>query len=323
MSFLIGWNKTAPRPSRKNQAAARHGESLVEKAVEVIVGAELGIAQRFGQLAGVARCPATAPAPPPPLLKRPVVMVTGLLMQASSYAPLAQHLAQNPKNGPFAIYSVADGQFHLRTLRGPVMSQEQLKGTKLFAIQYLDPRAAPAEKEPQLAQALRAIGAASGAETIDLVAHSAGCTDTRLHLDRRARGDGAGEPVIGEVVFVGPASHGTFMGNLGDAVGGLAGVHEAGKALEIGSPLVDGLNERWAEQRAQVTGQVTIIAVTGAPTVGQGGISDGDGFMPLDEVSLPDTSTVALRGPDPTLVAHLAETQYTGVIAAMEQALAG
>ena len=35
------------------------------------------------------------PAPPAPALKRPVVMITGLTMQAASYDPMAKHLASN------------------------------------------------------------------------------------------------------------------------------------------------------------------------------------------------------------------------------------
>src|SRR5439155_13003663 len=50
-------------------------------------------------------------APPPPVLKRPVVMITGLTMQAASYDPLAKHLASNQANGQTAVYVVGDGKF--------------------------------------------------------------------------------------------------------------------------------------------------------------------------------------------------------------------
>ncbi len=260
------------------------------------------------------------PAPPAPTLKRPVVMITGLTMQAASYDPMAKHLAANSANGKVAVYVVADGKFHDGGVGGKVLTDAQAAKTKMFQIQYTDVKGAPSDKEPQLEQAFRAIKRATNAPALDVVAHSAGCTDFRLYLDKRPAADKS--IGINEAVFIGPASHGTFMGNVGNAVGRPIGVEKAGTELEIGSPLVKHLNDDWANQRGQVKGNVTIVGISGAPTPGQGGLSNGDGFMPVNQLGMANANTVVLKGSDPTPVAHLMEVGYSGVIAEVQKRLA-
>ncbi len=260
------------------------------------------------------------PAGPPPVLKRPVVMVTGLTMQAASYDPMARSLMANPQNGKLAVYSASDGQFHAGGVSGPVMTPDQLKQTKIFEIQYTDVRGAPSEKAPQLQRAFNAIAHATGQHDVDVVAHSAGCTDFRLYLDSRSQADQANVH-INKAVLIGPASHGTFMGNLGDAVGGPLGVKDAGHQLELDAGLVNQLNQSWDRQKGQVAKGVTIIGIGGAPTPGKHGISDGDGFMPLNSVGMPGAETVTLKGADPTPVAHLMEVGYSGVIDEVQKRL--
>lgn len=259
------------------------------------------------------------PAPPPPVLKRPVVMITGLTMQAASYDPMAKHLASNSANGKVAVFVVADGKFHDGGVDGKVLTDTQAAKTKMFQIQYTDVKGAPSDKEPQLEQAFRAIKRATHAPSLDVVAHSAGCTDFRLYLDKRPEADKS--IGINEAVFIGPASHGTFMGNVGNAVGRPIGVEKAGTELEIGSPLVKHLNDDWAKQRGQVKGNVTIVGISGAPTPGQGGLSNGDGFMPVNQLGMPNANTIVLKGSDPTPVAHLMEVGYSGVIAEVQKRL--
>ena len=256
---------------------------------------------------GISRLGLTAftPAPPPPVLKRPVVMITGLTMQAASYDPMAKHLASNSANGKVAVYVVADGKFHDGSVAGKVLTDAEAAKTKMFQIQYTDVKGAPSDKEPQLEKAFRAIKRATNAPALDVVAHSAGCTDFRLYLEKRPAADKA--IGINEAVFIGPASHGTAMGNVGDAVGRPLGVEKAGTELEIGSPLVKQLNDDWAAQRNQVKGNVTIVGISGAPTPGQGGLSNGDGFMPVNQLNMANANTVVLKGSDPTPIAHLME----------------
>ncbi len=263
---------------------------------------------------------AFTPAPPPPVLKRPVVMITGLTMQAASYDPLARHLASNSANGKVAVFVVADGKFHDGSVGGKVLTDAQATKTKMFQIQYTDVKGAPSEKEPQLEYAFRAIKRVTQAPALDVVAHSAGCTDFRLYLDQRPAADKS--IGINEAVFIGPASHGTFMGNVGDAVGRPIGVEKAGAELEMGSPQIKRLNDTWAGQRSQVKGLVTIVGISGAPTPGQGGLSNGDGFMPVNQLDLPNARIIVLKGSDPTPLAHLMEVGYSGVIAEVQKRLA-
>ena len=270
------------------------------------------------QRASAAGFTAYAPAGPAPTLRKPLVMITGLTMQASSYDPLSKHLASNSANGAVAVYVASEGRFREGGVEGEPMSAAAVSGAKIFQVQYRNVKGAPSEKAPQIAAAMDAISKATGASDLDVVCHSAGCTDFRLYLQDRAQR----RPAVDHAVFIGPASHGTFMGNVGDAVGGIVGLEKAGSELEIGSPLVRSLNERWDGQRDQCAGGVTIIGITGAPTAGQGGLSDGDGFMPIDEVAMPGADTVTLRGADPTPIAHLKEVGYSGVIGVVQRAIA-
>ena len=259
------------------------------------------------------------PLGPPPTLSKPVVMITGLTMQASSYDPMAQHLASNPKNGPVAVYVVADGKFHQGSVTGPVMNPQQAQSAKIFEVQYIDPKAAPTEKAPQIAQAMKAIQGATGQSNVDVVCHSAGCTDFRLYLQQRTGADAS--MGIDHTVFIGPASHGTEMGNVGDAVGAPLGLKQAGGELAVGSSLVDNLNQNWSNQLGQMKGGLTIVGLKGAPTASPEGLVDGDGYMPADSVGMPGAKTVMLQGVNPTPLMHLWEVHYSGVINTVDQAL--
>ncbi|MBS1151035.1 MAG: hypothetical protein H6Q89_2733, partial [Myxococcaceae bacterium] len=293
---LDGFKKAVDQASARLQAEVFHGP----------IGRAVSETPKTGWVAkGIARLGLTAfkPAPPPPVLKRPVVMITGLTMEAASYDPMAKHLASNSANGKVAVYVVADGKFHDGGVNGKVLTDAQAAKTRMFQIQYTDVKGAPSDKEPQLERAFRAIQRATHAPALDVVAHSAGCTDFRLYLDRRPAADRS--IGINEAVFIGPASHGTFMGNVGNAVGRPIGVEKAGTELEIGSPLVQHLNDGWAGQRNQVKGDVTILGISGAPTPGKGGVSNGDGFMPVNQLDMANAHTIVLKGSDPTPVAHL------------------
>ena len=200
------------------------------------------------------------------------------------------------------------------------MSGDQASQAKIFEVQYLDAKAAPSEKAPQIAQAMDAIQQATGTGNVDVVCHSAGCTDFRLYLEQRSPEE---QQSIGidHAVFVGPASHGTEMGNLGEAVGGVAGLADAGGELAVGSSLISDLNANWDQQRQQIPGGVTIVGLEGAPTASPNGLVDGDGYMPADSVGMPGTKTVMLQGIDPTPLMHLFEIHYSGVINTVDSVL--
>ncbi len=254
---------------------------------------------------------AFAPLQAPPVLKRPVVMLPGLTLGADSYNPLAKHLASNKANGPVATYVAADGKFHLGGKDGRVMQPAEVQRAKLFQMEYKSAKGAPSDKAREVASMMKAVAQATHAE-LDVVTHSAGGHDFRQYLDTRSGADAAVK--IHRAVMIGPVSHGTVMGNIGDVAGGLVGVKKAAGELGIGDPLVKHLDATWEKQRAQIATDVTVIAISGAPTAGPGGIQTGDGFVQVDEIDLAKSKTVVLKGADPTPLAHLKEVGYSGVI---------
>lgn len=257
---------------------------------------------------------AYGPKDAPPVLQRPVVMIPGLTMPARSFDGLADQLATNPANGPVVVYVAAQDTFRLGDAQGPEVTGEALESAKLFQVEYADPWAASTVKAPQLARAFERISAATGKGTVDVVTHSAGGTDFRLYLDGR---DPSRGPSVERAVLIGPATHGTYVGNIGKVVGDpFKNVDDAARELAVGSPLVDGLNATWERQRAQLPGGVTIIGTTGTPTLGpeKGLFEDGDGFMPTAQLDLPGATTVLMEGPHDTAAAHLWQVQYSGVV---------
>ncbi len=259
------------------------------------------------------------PLKPPPALKRPLVMVPGLTLGERSYDPLAAHLAKNPSNGKVAVYVAQEGRFRADSKDGPVLSDADVARMKLFQIEYRDAKRPPTEKAPQLAEAFAAIERATGAREVDVVTHSAGGYDFQLYLDGR---DPAASVGIRNSVFIGPVTGGTFIGNAGaNKLGGLLGLDDAAAELSVGAELVERLDARWDAQRAQIKGQVTVVAVTGAPTVEPGGIRDGDGYTSPVRAAKPNAELVVVRGANPTPLAHLNEVGYTGVINAVADAL--
>jgi hypothetical protein len=117
--------------------------------------------------------------------------------------------------------------------------------------------------------------------------------------------------------MIGPASHGTCMGNIGAVVGHpVKNVDDAARELAEGSPMINNLNADWDKQRNQIQGGVTIIGLTGTPTLGPkpGLFEDGDGYMPTAQLDMPGAKTVLMEGPHKTPLAHLWEVQYPGVV---------
>ncbi len=257
---------------------------------------------------------AYGPLAEPPTLKRPVVMIPGLTMPAQSFDTMANQLGRNPKNGPVVVYVAEQDTFRLGDAQGREVTAKELQSAKLFQVEYRDPWASPTMKAPQIAKAMERISKATATESVDVVTHSAGGTDFRLYLDGR---DPAKSPKVERAVFIGPASHGTYLGNIGDVVGApVKNVDDAARELAVGSKMINGLNTTWGRQRAQLPGGVTIIGTTGTPTLGpaKGVFEDGDGYMPSAQLDLPGATTVRMEGPHNTPLAHLWQVQYSGVV---------
>ena len=257
---------------------------------------------------------AYGPLQAPPTLKRPVVMIPGLTMPAKSFDHMGDGLAQNKANGPVVVYVASQDKFRLGDQQGREVTAAELKSAKIFQVEYKDPWASPTKKAPQIAQAMSRIAAATGKGDVDVVTHSAGGTDFRLYLDQR---DASKGPKVSHLAMIGPASHGTYLGNIGAVVGNpLKNVDDASRELAVGSKMIGDLNNSWDRQRSQVSGGVTIIGTTGTPTLGpaKGAFEDGDGYMPSAQLDMPGAKTVRMEGPHNTPLAHLWQVQYSGVV---------
>lgn len=212
------------------------------------------------------------------------------------------------------VYVASEGKFRLGDKQGREATAAEVKGAKLFELEFKDPWASPTLKAPQIADAMDRISKATSAGSLDVVTHSAGGTDFRKYLDDR---DPKRGPKIERAVMIGPASHGTYLGNIGAVTGNvLKNVDDAARELAVGSKTIDGLNETWDRQRSQVAGGVTIIGTTGTPTLGpdRGVFEDGDGYMPSKQLDLPGAKTVLMEGPHNTPLADLWQVQYSGVV---------
>ncbi|MDP3232218.1 MAG: alpha/beta hydrolase [Myxococcales bacterium] len=257
---------------------------------------------------------AYGPLDAPPTLKRPVVMIPGLTMPAQSFDKLGDQLATNKANGPVIVYVASQDTFRLGDAQGREVTGAELKNAKLFQLEYKDPWASPTLKAPQIARAMERIASATKQPGLDVVAHSAGGTDFRLYLDQR---DASKGPKVERAVLIGPASHGTYVGNIGGVVGNpVKNVDDAARELAVGSKLIGDLNTNWERQRSQVAGGVTIVGTSGTPTLGpkKGLFEDGDGYMPTAGLAMPGAKTVVMEGPHNSPLAHLWQVQYSGVV---------
>ncbi len=281
------------------------------------------IAQQRDRFVAATGLTAFAPLEKAPVLKRPVVMIPGLTMPASSYDPLARNLATEKANGPVATFVAATGQFHYGGKDGRVMSDQELAGAKIFQLEYKDAKAAPTDKAPQIAAMMQAVAAKTGGKEVDVVTHSAGGHDFRQYLDTRTEA----HTNIGKLVMIGPVTHGTVMGNIGSKIGGPLGLKKASDQLGIGDELVKHLDDAWPKALAQIGGGVNIIGVSGAPTLGPKGkdghlgFQTGDGYVQADELGLPGAQVKVLKGADPTPIAHLKEVGYSGVVNEVQSVL--
>lgn len=331
-------NGAKPTPARARNEIARESRSPFERLKDAF---DTGPLDRFNvakdwmsdrlfnklapnkpasSLSGAQRV-AYGPVNAPPVLKRPVVMIPGLTMPAASFDKAGQGLAKNPANGPVAIYVAAEDSFRLGSAQGRKLGAHELRDVKIFQIEYKDPWAAPTKKAPQIDRAMQRIAQATGQGSVDVIAHSAGGTDFRLYLDQR---DPKKSPKLNEAILIGPASNGTYVGNIGAVVGNpVKNVDDAARELAVGSKLVERLNQNWERQRSQVPGGFTIIGTSGTPTLGPkpGVFEDGDGYMPVAQLGMPGAKTVVMEGPHNTPLAHLWQVQYSGVVNAAFAAL--
>lgn len=274
------------------------------------------------------------PAQPAPVLKRPVVMIPGLMLGAESFDNMAQQF-KSPSNGDAFVYNAKSGSFHKGSADGPRASDGELRNAKLFQLEPRDKFGAPSDGARDVAEMMQAVKKATGQSTIDAVTHSAGGHRLRSYLDTRSDKS----VKLNNVVMVGPVSHGTVIGSAGSIFGGrMPLVGKAADEMKIGGPFTEGLNARFDAQRSQM-GSLTVIATNGAPlTVGPGGPSvGGDGFVEPDQAALPGARNLLLttklssgwgsprdlarRALDATPKNHFDQIGYSGVINHVGEAL--
>jgi len=230
--------------------------------------------------------------PAPPVLTRPVIFVHGYNSGDYVWNELSWYLQGDgpPVNPPGGTYEAAQ----------PGYLDPQ---GKLFNLKFSKPWQSAAKNADELERALEAVAKATGADKIDVVAHSMGCLNTRLYLDR-------GGSRVGKLIMLAPPNHGSIQANselwmrehLGvpvfppnsdpDVKAALMDlrVHMAPEENggECGNPFLHELNQRWDEQVARTEG-VTIMVGGGVPTLEPDGSTtvQGDGFVPWSSSVMP------------------------------------
>jgi hypothetical protein len=232
---------------------------------------------------------------------------------------MAKRLALGADVRTVAVYSGLDQKFHKGSIHGHDLTDEEMRGIRVFEIGFSNPEGTVDDKAPELSAALEAIARVTDKD-VHLVAHSQGNEVAAAALIRRAK---AGlRSIVESYVDIGGVNSGTLMGKFGALFGGIVGVKDAAKELEFGSPLIEEQKRDLGLIKSQIKGDVTNIVFDGAPTVASDGkIKPGDAFTSDDDSGIPGAPKVVLHNPDPSPVAHLVEPLVSGTIGETQKAL--
>jgi hypothetical protein len=236
-------------------------------------------------------------------LEDPLVFVPGWTTTREAFDPLAAKLLEGDRNGGVLVF-VSEGEFFLDrdcTIKGD-RSQLQSGSPKVFEVVFSDVRLPPSLSSGELDTNLKAIQKLTRAEKIDVNAFSMGGLATRVYLDN-------GGNAIDQAMFLGtPHKGATFAGLANQALKrdigwalSFAGIIPAdGPALEWLTPEEDngqlqGLNQRWPQQKAQVN-EVHFAAGTGVTTADGGWwpFTSGDGLVAFEAAAPPGETAVPL-----------------------------
>lgn len=311
---------TAPPAEHSKETALGHflSNALNNVLLPLEVATLKGLERGYEALTGHVLFHALAPAPQPVALKRPLLMIPGLFMQPQSFDAVANHFASAPgARKTTAVYSTKDDDFHLKDVRAPAVKNDaDLRGVKSIKLAFANPEGTCAEKADEIGRALDAIGERYG-QTLHVAAHSQGNEAFLLALLRRAQ---AGKPAVVEsFTDLGGVDHGTLMGNIGGAVGGIAGVKESGKEVAFGGEVIQEIHDNWDLIRSQIRGTIHNVAFAGGPTLGSDGkIAIGDGFTTVADQGVPAGDKEVLIVPDFLPTAHLIEADLPGSAAAVQ-----
>jgi hypothetical protein len=262
-------------------------------------------------------------------LAHTTLWIPGHTLGWRSLRPAMKHFLGNPANGEVAaVYVAKEGRFRANKPGGRVLSDAEVRATKLVTVQFSNPRAGQARKSGEIASAMRALKKAKGGSDrmpLKVVTHSAGDTHFRAALMDHIEPARDGIKITG-VVSVGPVFAGTWTGNVGNSrLGGLLGMREAAAELAEGSPFLARLAGARDAIDAKIEGDRVDIAFEGAPTpkLKRGPhVAPGDGFVQSRDVKRPGARTLVLRGLDPTPGNHLGQIMYSGTVKAVEEVLA-
>jgi hypothetical protein len=265
---------------------------------------------------------------PSAALPHTTMWIPGHTLGWRSLRPAMKHFLGNRANGQVAAVFVArTGRFHANKPGGRVLSDAEVRSTKLVTVQFSNPRAGQSRKSGEIARAVRALKRAHGdgeRMPLKVVTHSAGDTHFRAALMDHIDPVADGIKITG-VVSVGPVFAGTWTGNVGKGkLGGLLGMREAAAELAEGSPFLQRLDGAREAIDSKIEGERTDIAFEGAPTPrlrGTPRVGAGDGFVQSRSVRRPGARTLVLRGLDPTPGNHLGQIMYSGTVKAVEEVL--
>lgn len=261
-------------------------------------------------------------------LPETTLWIPGHTLGWRSLRPAMKHFLGNPANGQVAaVYVAKEGRFRANKPTGRVLSDAEVRASKLVTVQFSNPRAGQAVKSTEIAAAVHALRTAkggSGRMPLRVVTHSAGDTHFRAALMDHIDPVRDGIKITG-VVAVGPVFAGTWTGNLGNSkLGSLLGMRQAASELAEGSPFLARLERSRQAIDAKIEGDRIDIAYEGAPTLrlrGRPHVAPGDGFVQSRGTRRAGTRTLVLRGIDPTVGNHLGQIMYPGTVKAVEEAL--
>ena len=265
---------------------------------------------------------------PSAALPHTTLWIPGHTLGWRSLRPAMKHFLGNRANGTVAaVYVAKEGRFRANKPSGRLLSDAEVRATRLVTVQFSNPRAGQELKSGEIASAIHALKKAKGGSgrlPLKVVTHSAGDTHFRAALMDHIEPARDGIRITG-VVSVGPVFAGTWTGNVGNSrVGGLLGMRQAASELAEGSPFLARLAGARGAIDAKIEGDRVDIAFEGAPTpkLKRGPhVGPGDGFVQSPDVKRPGARTLVLRGLDPTPGNHLGQIMYSGTLKAVEEVL--
>ena len=218
----------------------------------------------------------------PPTLRNPVILMNGLARDAHEWDKLVPWLTSNPENKFGAVYQKGGDSAFRESLR-------QEPEAKIFVLDPADNLSSPRVIGGEIRRMIDHIVKETGAEKVDIVAHSQGGLNVLAAVDQ-------GEDQIGKVVSLATPWKGAAIASLARTFDGVAG-HKMDNFLaplgEDRGALLDlrpiqkndwlrGAHERLQENEHRP--QTYSLIGSGTPT--PGGLRDrivpGDGFVSVD-----------------------------------------